>query len=64
MIAAGVPGDDAAQMAHEKAGLYWLGMRADSDSSVFHRWGSSFPPGMFDGHQSNMPAPDHLLVLA
>jgi len=63
MTAAGVPGDDAAQMAHEEAGLYWLGVRADSDSSVFHRWGSSFPPGMFDGHQSVMPAPDHLLFL-
>ena len=63
MTAAGVPGDDAAQTAHEDAGLYWLGMLADSDSSVFHRWSSSFPRGVSDGKQSVMPARDHLLFL-
>lgn len=59
----GLPPDDAARIAHVEAGLYWRGMRAESDGSVLHRWAGALPLDMFDGHWSAMPARDHLLFL-
>jgi len=41
-------------------GLVELGLRADSHQSVLHLWARRLPRGMFDGHQSALPAPDHL----
>jgi len=51
------------RMSHEEAGLYWLGLRADSDKSVFHTWARRLPDGMWDGHRSVVPSPEHLLFL-
>lgn len=42
-------------------GLQELGVREDSDKSVLHHWARRLPRGMFDGHRSVMPAPDHLI---
>ena len=41
-------------------GLVELGLHADSHKSVLHLWARRLPQGMFDGHQSALPAPDHL----
>jgi len=35
-------------------------MYADSHRSVMHLWARCLPRGMFYGHQSVMPSPDHL----
>lgn len=42
-------------------GLQQLGLRPDSDASVLHEWSQRLPAGMFDGHGSVLPAPDHLI---
>jgi len=41
-------------------GLVELGLCADSQKSVLHLWARRLPLGMFKGHQSGIPAPDHL----
>jgi len=41
-------------------GLQELGLREDSHRSVLHLWARRLPRGIFDGHRSVMPAPDHL----
>jgi len=38
-------------------------LRVDSASSVFHEWSEAFPDGVFDGHRSVFPAPDHLFYM-
>lgn len=42
-------------------GLRELGIRADSANSVLYLWARRFPTGLFDGHRSVIPPPDHLL---
>jgi len=41
-------------------GLRLLGMRSDTDTSVFHEWSAALPAGTFDAYRSVVPAPDHL----
>jgi len=48
-------------VADAKLGLKLLGLRLDSQSSVLHKWAQRLPYGMFDGHGSVFPAPDHLI---
>lgn len=43
-------------------GLQLLGLRIDSDASVLHDWSTRLPYGMFDGHGSVLPAPDHVIL--
>jgi len=50
-------------MRHVDAGLFGLGLRLDSDQSVFHELSARLPSGMFDGHSSVLPSPDHLLFM-
>jgi len=45
---------------YTERGLAELRLRADSHNSVLHFWAGGLPPGMFDGHQSALPAPDHM----
>jgi len=40
-------------------GLVELGLCADAHESVLYLWERRLPRGMFDGHQSALPAPDH-----
>ena len=47
--------------AYLRKGLQVLGIRYDTDESVFHTWARSLPAGMFDGHRSVLTAPDHLI---
>jgi len=49
------------EAANAKLGLKLLGLRLDSHSSVLHKWAQRLPYGMFDGHGSVFPAPDHLI---
>jgi len=51
----------SAAVADAKLGLKLLGLRLDSHSSVLHKWAQRLPYGMFDGHGSVFPAPDHLV---
>jgi len=44
-------------------GLKSLGINTNGASSVFHEWALAFPEGMFDGHRSAMPSPDHLFFM-
>jgi len=44
-----------------EAGLQSLGLYLHTDRAVFHTWAAAFPKGHFDGHQSILPAPDHLV---
>jgi len=39
-----------------------LGLRLDSESSPLHTWAQRFPYGIFYGHGSVFPAPDHLIL--
>ena len=48
-------------VADAKLGLKLLGLRLDSHTSVLHKWAQRLPYGMFDGHGSVFPAPDHLV---
>jgi len=41
--------------------LQSLGLYPHTDGAIFHVWAAAFPEGHFDGHQSVLPAPDHLL---
>jgi len=50
-------------MRHVDAGLFGLGLRLDSDQSVFHELSARLPSGMFDGHSSVIPSPDHLFFI-
>jgi len=50
-------------MKHVDAGLFGLGLWLDSDQSVFHQLSAVLPEGMFDGHRSVLPSPDHLFFL-
>ena len=50
-------------MKHVDAGLFRLGLWLDSDQSVFHQLSAVLPEGMFDGHRSVLPSPDHLFFL-
>jgi len=50
-------------MRHVDAGLFGLGLRLDSDQSVFHELSARLPSGMFDGHRSVLPSPDHLFFM-
>jgi len=50
-------------MRHVDAGLFGLGLRLDSDQSVFHELSARLPSGMFDGHSSALPSPDHLFFM-
>jgi len=50
-------------MKHVDAGLFALGLWRDSDLSVFHELSARLPGGMFDGHRSVLPSPDHLFFL-
>lgn len=47
--------------AHALLGQQQLGLRRDSDSSILHKLSQRLPAGMFDGHGSAFPAPDHLI---
>lgn len=47
--------------ANALLGLQQLGLRIDSDSSILHDLSERLPDGMFDGHGSVFPAPDHLI---
>jgi len=49
------------QAADVEKGLQSLGLHDHTDASPLHVWSKSFPAGHFDGHQSVLPAPDHLL---
>jgi len=42
-------------------GLQSLGLYPHTDGAIFHVWAAAFPDGHFDGHQSVLPAPDHLV---
>lgn len=48
-------------VANALLGIQQLGLRADSDKSPLHELSQRLPEGMFDGHGSVLPAPDHLL---
>lgn len=48
-------------VANAPLGLQQLGLRLDSDASVLHELSQRLPDGMFDGHGSVFPAPDHLV---
>lgn len=48
-------------VANALLGIRQLGLRIDSDSSPLHELSQRLPDGMFDGHGSVLPAPDHLL---
>jgi len=54
---------DVARAAYVENGLKSLGLRVDSASSVFGEWYEAFPYGIFDGHRSIFPAPDHLFYM-
>lgn len=47
--------------ANALLGLQQLGLRLDSDLSTLHKLSERLPDGMFDGHGSVLPAPDHLI---
>lgn len=47
--------------ANALLGIQQLGLRLDSDQSPLHELSQRLPEGMFDGHGSVLPAPDHLL---
>lgn len=47
--------------SHALFGLQQLGLRLDSDTSIMHQLSQRLPAGMFDGHGSAFPAPDHLI---
>lgn len=49
------------RLAYVRRGLRNLGLRGNSHQSVLHLWARRLPVGMFDGHRSIMPAPDHLV---
>jgi len=51
-------------MRHVDAGLFGLGLRLDSDQSFFHELSARLPSGIFDGHRSVLPSPDHLFVMS
>jgi len=51
----------SAAASNGSLGLRLLGLRLDSDSSPLHTWAQRLPYGMFDGHGSVFPAPDHLI---
>lgn len=48
-------------VANALLGIQQLGLRIDSDDSPLHELSQRLPDGMFDGHGSVLPAPDHLL---
>lgn len=48
-------------VANALLGLRLLGLRLDSDEGILHQWARLLPDGMFDGHGSVLPAPDHLI---
>lgn len=48
-------------VANALLGIQQLGLRIDSDDSPLHQLSQRLPDGMFDGHGSVLPAPDHLL---
>lgn len=48
-------------VANALLGLQQLGLRLDSDASILHELSQRLPDGMFDGHGSVFPAPDHLV---
>lgn len=54
---------EVSREAYFENGLKSLGLRVDSASSIFHEWSEAFPAGMFDGHRSVLPAPDHLFYM-
>lgn len=47
--------------ANALLGLQQLGLRLDWDSSILHELADRLPTGMFDGHGSVFPAPDHMI---
>ena len=44
-------------------GLKSLGINTNGASSVFHECALASPEGMFDGHGSVIPSPDHLFFM-